>query len=111
MTKLAEQLKQGADQAWESLSDGWRELGTRASSALTRFWPTPAESSPARARVAPQDVLPRLTGWAFMAADVFDNADDVIVRIEAPGMRREDFNVELNGEGLRLTRVEPGEAG
>ncbi|MEO8188465.1 MAG: Hsp20/alpha crystallin family protein [Burkholderiaceae bacterium] len=102
MTKLAEQLKQGADQAWESLSDGWRELGARASSALTRYWPTSAESTPARARVAPQDALPRLTGWAFMAADVFDNAEDVIVRIEAPGMRREDFNVELNGDVLTV---------
>ena len=41
MTKLAEQIKQGADQAWESLSEGWRELSTRASGALTRFRPTP----------------------------------------------------------------------
>ncbi len=40
MTKLAEQLKQGADQAWESLSEGWRELSSRASGAMTRFWPT-----------------------------------------------------------------------
>ena len=45
MTKLAEQIKQGADQAWESLSDGWRELSTRASGALTRFWPTPTAQS------------------------------------------------------------------
>ncbi len=102
MTKLAEQLKQGADQAWESLSEGWRELGARASSALTRFWPTSVEPSTARARARPQDVLPRVNVWAFMAADVFDNADDVIVRIEAPGMRREDFNVELNGDLLTI---------
>ena len=39
MTKLAEQLKQGADQAWESLSEGWRDLSARASGALTRFRP------------------------------------------------------------------------
>jgi HSP20 family protein len=43
MTKLIEQLKQGADQAWESLSEGWREVTSRASSALTRFLPS-AES-------------------------------------------------------------------
>lgn len=42
MTKLAEQLKQGADQAWESLAEGWRELSARASGALTRFRPAPA---------------------------------------------------------------------
>ena len=45
MTKLAEQLKQGADQAWESLSEGWRELSARASGALTRFRPAPASNA------------------------------------------------------------------
>jgi HSP20 family protein len=37
-----------------------------------------------------------------MAADVFDDADRLIVRIEAPGMRREDFDVELNGDVLTV---------
>ena len=37
-----------------------------------------------------------------MAADVFDDDDKVIVRIEAPGMRREDFNVELDGDLLTV---------
>ena len=100
--KLAEQLKQGADQAWESLSEGWHELSARASGALTRFWPTPAGPSVPSAPAAPKNALPHLTGWAFMAADVFDDADTVIVRIEAPGMRREDFNVELNGDVLTV---------
>ena len=102
MTKLAKQLKQGADQAWESLSEGWRELSARASSALTRFGPTPAGFSAPSRSDAPRDSLPRLTGWAFMAADVFDDADKVIVRIEAPGIGREDFNIELEGEVLTV---------
>ena len=37
-----------------------------------------------------------------MAADVFDDADKVIVRIEVPGMRREDFDVELHGDLLTV---------
>ena len=37
-----------------------------------------------------------------MAADVFDYPDKLIVRIEAPGMRREDFNVDLHGELLTV---------
>ena len=37
-----------------------------------------------------------------MAADVFDDDDRVIVRIEAPGMRREDFNVELHDHVLTV---------
>ena len=96
MTKLAEQLKQGADQAWESLSEGWRELSARASGALTRFRPAPASNATS---ARDEGRLP-FRGWAFMAADVLDDDDMVIVRIEAPGMRREDFNVELQGDLL-----------
>jgi HSP20 family protein len=98
MTKLAEQLKQGADQAWESLSDGWRELSARASGALTRFRPRPA---PAASTDQHEGPLP-FGGWAFMAVDVFDDDDKVVVRIEAPGMRREAFNVELQGDVLTV---------
>ena len=102
MTKLAKQLRQGADQAWESLAEGWRELSARASGALTRFWPTHTGPSATNAPPARGGSLPQLTGWAFMAADVFDDADKVIVRIEAPGMRREDFKVELHGDVLTV---------
>lgn len=98
MTKLAEQLKQGADHAWESLAEGWRELSSRASGALTRFRPgaTPDKTA------ARDDDLPPTSGWAFMAADVFDDDEKLIVRIEAPGMKREDFNVELRGDVLSV---------
>ena len=98
MTNLAEQLKSGADQAWESLSEGWRELSARASGALTRFRPTPAS----KASTARDESWAPVGSWAFMAADVFDDDETVIVRIEAPGMRREDFNVELHGDVLTV---------
>ena len=96
MTKLAEQLKQGADQAWKSLSEGWRELRARASDALTRFR-LATDTPPTRN----EGLLP-FGGWACLAADVFDDDDKVIVRIEAPGMRREDFNVQLRDDVLTI---------
>jgi len=104
MTKLAEQLKQGADQAWESLAEGWRELSARASGALTRLWPEPASTAAAPARqVADPDPGPLpFGGWTFMASDVFDDDDKVVVRIEAPGLRREDFNIDLRGDRLTV---------
>ena len=104
MTKLAEQLRQGADQAWESLAEGWGELSARASGALTRFRPAHASApvSQPGTPAARDDGLPRFGGWAFMASDVFDDDDQVIVRIEAPGMRREDFNIELYGDTLAV---------
>jgi HSP20 family protein len=103
MTKLAEQLKQGADQAWVALAEGWRELSARASGALTRFRPAPVSgvTSPHKAAASDQGPLP-FGGWAFMASDVFDDDDKVVVRIEAPGLRREDFNIELQGDTLTV---------
>lgn len=98
MTKLAEQLKQSTDQVWESLTEGWRELSAHASDALTRFRPAPAPGK----STGRDDQLSPLSSWAFMAADVFDDDEKVIVRIEAPGMSREDFNVELSGDRLTV---------
>ncbi len=98
MTKLAEQLKQGADQAWESLSEGWRAISSRASGALTRFVPVPGSGATS---LRDEDPVP-FGRWAFMAADVLDRDDKLIVRIEAPGMRREDFNVEMRGDVLSV---------
>jgi HSP20 family protein len=104
MTKLAAQLKQGADQAWESLAEGWRELSARASGALTRLWPEPDSTAAASARQVtdPDPGLLPFGGWTFMASDVFDDDDKVVVRIEAPGLRREDFNIDLRGDRLTV---------
>ena len=102
MNKLAKQLRQGADQAWESLAEGWRELSARASGALTRLRPAPESSTKAGAAADEEvDLLP-FGGWAFMASDVFDDDDKVVVRIEAPGLRREDFSIELQDDTLTV---------
>jgi HSP20 family protein len=104
MTKLAEQIRQSADQAWETLLEGWRELSTRASGALTHFTPKPQSAvgiTTHRGGEA-QKPLPRSNRWAFLAADVFESDDAVVVRIEAPGMQREDFNIALNADVLTI---------
>lgn len=98
MTKLAEQLKQGAGHAWESLSEGWRELSARASGALTRFVP----STPSDKGGADAGALGRRSRWGLMAADVLDTGNQLIVRLEAPGMRREDFTIEVHGDILTV---------
>jgi HSP20 family protein len=102
MTHLAEQLKHGAGQAWESLTDGWRELGARASGALTRFWNDAGDAqsasaeagAPGRSGSAARPLPP--TRWSFMAVDVYGSHDKLAVRIEAPGMAQEDFQIEMS---------------
>jgi HSP20 family protein len=94
--KLKEQLKQGTEQALESLSEGWRELRARAG-ALTRFRWSGHEDGKGES-----EVLPAMNRWAFMAADVYENHDRIVVRLEAPGMRREDFDVRVQGRMLSV---------
>lgn len=95
MNNLTQQVKQGAEHALASLSHGWRELKDRASGALTRFQPGAEKGSQGS-----DSELPSLSSWGFMAADVVDGKDSVVVRLEAPGMTRSDFKIELRGETL-----------
>ena len=91
MTNVTEQLKQGVGHALETLSDGWRELKSRAGGALIRFRSNDRQAGTAEAPFE----TPGMSRWAFMAADVVDDDDRVVVRLEAPGMRREDFSIEV----------------
>ena len=98
MTNVTEQFRQGVGHALESLSEGWRELKSRAGGALTRF--RPHRSASGRDEIAHEP--PNMSRWAFMAADVLDEDDRIIVRLEAPGMRREDFDIEVLDNTLSI---------
>ena len=86
--------KHGLEHAWESLSDGWRELRERTAGALTRFKPRAPSADD------DDDELPFSSQWGLLAADMFDADDKLVVRLEAPGMRREDLDIEVQGDLL-----------
>lgn len=98
MNPVAEQPGQGARQAGSSLWPAWSKLANRAASALARLWPALAPTG----RRGPLSAVPRLRGWAFTTAHIFDGPSKVVVRVEAPGMRREDLRIELNGHVLTV---------
>jgi HSP20 family protein len=105
MSQLTEQLRHGAEHAFVSLSEGWRELRGRASEALTRFrLPATARDDKSRgdAAAAFADEAPSLQRWGFLAADVLEDDERVFVRVEAPGMRKDDFTIELDGALLTI---------
>ena len=87
-----EELRSGINRAWDSLADGWRHLISRASGALTRFKPTrQKETLPG---------FPAEGGWGLLAADLYEDDDKVVVRIEAPGMEQDDFDVTVSDDVL-----------
>lgn len=101
MNPIAEQAAQGAGQASSALWQAWSRLANRAKTALARLWPSLAPAD-RRGPPAPPSAVPRLRGWAFTTAHIFDGPSKVVVRVEAPGMRREDLRIELHGHVLTV---------
>lgn len=97
MSALTQHVREGAEQAWASLSEGWRELRSRASGALTHF-----RRSAGEAGQSSSSSLSGLGGgqWGLMAADISLDGDRVVVRVEAPGMRREDLHIDVDRDRL-----------
>lgn len=83
------QLREGLNQAWDNLVDGWQRLYRRAANAITRF--TPAKQA---GESAGQELAVRSSGWGVMASEVFDDDDKIVVRVEAPGMEKNDFDLQ-----------------
>ncbi len=83
------QIKSGMSQMWDSLVGGWQHLYQRASNAITRF------SGSADSEQQQHELSVRNLGWGVLAAEVFDDADRVVVRLEAPGMDGADFDIEV----------------
>ena len=92
-------IRQGFGSLWESVTEGWDRLRRSAAGALTRFRPGDKSNLPARDEVDDALYLPD-TGWAMIGGDVFEDERRVVVRLEAPGMDRDDFDIEVFGDTL-----------
>ncbi len=84
MTDLSNSLSR----TWETVSHGWNHLITNASNALTQFISSDdkgkADNVPASS--------PR---WGLISADLYDAADKVVVKLEAPGLANDDFDISI----------------
>lgn len=98
-----EQLREGFEKAWDqmagSFTEGWDRLRHTASTALTRFLPSERTSLPAREDIDDSAFRPAV-GWSMLGGDVFEDAERVLVRIEAPGLEKDDFDVQVLGQTL-----------
>lgn len=90
-------VSQGLERAWQSVQSGWRTLMDRASNALTRFMPgedaKQDDSSSAQLRASSPS-------WGLLAAEMKETDKDVVVRIEAPGMDPDQFDIEVRDQHL-----------
>jgi len=96
MAGFARQLREGAGHAWASVSEGWRELRARAGGALTRF----RHEGPGAPGAAGSTGGFDPAAWGLLAADLLLEDDRVVVRLEAPGLAREDLRIDVDADRL-----------
>jgi HSP20 family protein len=95
--KTFDDLRQGVASWRDSLTDGWERLRRSASGTLTRFMPGAKTDLPARDDIDGERDLPDL-GWALIGGDVFEDERRVVVRLEAPGLEKHDFDIQVVDE-------------
>lgn len=83
------------NRAWESLAEGWRELLSRSGDALTHFSRDKDEDQ--------QSALATFPHWSLLAGEVEETSNDVVVRVEVPGMKKEDCSISIEGNMLKLS--------
>ena len=77
------------NRAWESLSDGWRELLSRCSNALVHY---------ERNDYPEQEIA--FPHWGIMAVELEETAAELIVRAEMPGVEKENCSIQVIGNTL-----------
>ena len=84
-------------EAMHHLADGWRHIKERAETALTRFRPESGSNDEALWRLGAR--------WSLMASDLTESANVIEIRLEAPGMSRDDFSIEVHGNEVLISGI------
>ena len=84
------------NRAWDHLLAGWRDLFHRSRDALTHF--SHHEDEPAQ----DQGGLSTSARWSLLAGEVEETRTEVVVRVEVPGMDKDDCQVTIEGHVLYL---------
>lgn len=86
------------NRAWENLSEGWRELLSRSSHSLTHF-----SRDKDKEQQEHDGALATFPRWSLLAGEVEDTGKELIVRVEVPGMEKEDCQITIEGNTLYLS--------
>lgn len=92
-------IRTGFGAVRHALAEGWEWLRNSATNALTRFTPGQGTRLPEAGQM---DTAWPGDGWAMLGGDVFEDDQRLVVRVEAPGMSKEDFDVQVLGDTLVL---------
>lgn len=94
-----EEIKEGFGNLLDSVAEGWHHLRESAASALTRFKPGEQTQLPAREEIDDPLYLPA-RGWSMLGGEVFEDEKRLVVRLEVPGLDKQDIAVEVRDDAL-----------
>jgi len=88
-----QQFKQNIGHAFDYMAEGWENLTRKATNAITRF--TTGDHKGNLSDEEHKELVSRSTGWGIMAAEVFDDDNRIIVRLEAPGLDAKELDLQV----------------
>jgi len=92
LKKPFDYIKEGFSSMTESLSEGWEYLKKNTKTALTRFNLSQDDNR--------DDLELPSVRWGFMANDIYYTDDEMIVRLEVPGMDKNELNLFVHNNYL-----------
>jgi HSP20 family protein len=107
-----DQMRDGFARAWAALAEGWNHLRSRASQALTSFQPVRRSGE---LQTSGDQVMVHAARWGLLPAEVIEHQSDILVKLEIPGMRGDDFEIHtvddvlvVRGEKMTQSAQEHG---
>ena len=94
-----EEMKEGVGSIFDSVAEGWRHLRESAANAITRFKPSEKSELPSKTEVD-DPLYFSMHGWSMLGGEVFEDEKRLVVRIEVPGLEKQDMNIEVHDDAL-----------
>lgn len=87
-----DQLRDGFGRTLYSLAEGWHQLRQRAVNALTHFNPQSARNG---IETGAEQMARNAPRWGLLAAEINEEEQQFTVRLEAPGLEPDDFDIQV----------------
>jgi HSP20 family protein len=93
-----EHFRQGLNHFWDGIAEGWQQLRERAGQAMTHF--NPIRRQQGELETAEEQLMLRGSRWGLLTAEVEERDQELVVRLEAPGMEADDFELSVRDNYL-----------
>lgn len=86
------QFRNSLGKTWENLTEGWHKLREGAEHAMTRFRPLGKQPD---LETWEDQIIRHSADWGLLTAEVQEDQDTIRVRLEVPGMDKDNFDIDV----------------